>query len=191
MQKDFKSVGFLQGLADSQMFYIFLYFPIFIIINVTGSLRFSDDYKAAWIYEVFPVENPGNILSGGLKAALVKLFIPFYIVMGVVVLLIWRIEILPDIILAFLNILLFVSLISRMTIFSFPFSEERLIQESGKRYFKNFLYMFFAVIFGGIHFLMHYLNINVLLAIPFVFIPMILLFRSYRMLSWEKLNNKI
>lgn len=191
LQKETDSGNIFQGLAESQMFYMFLYFPVFIIFTVLASLRYSDDYKAAWIYEAFPVEKPGDVLAGGLKSVLVKLFLPFYIVMGAIVILIWGTDKLPDILLAFFNILLFVSLVSRLTIFVFPFSEERIVQESGKRFFKNILSFLIAGIVGALHFLMNYTKIEVLWALPFVAIAMVLIFRSYRMLSWETLKNRI
>jgi len=190
IQKENNSGSIFEGLAESQMFYMFLYFPVFIIFTVLASLRYSDDFKAAWIYEAFPMENPGNILSGGLKAALVKLFVPFYILMGAIVIAIWGTGKIADVFLAFFNILLFVSLVSRLTIFAFPFSEERIIQEGGKRFIKNILSFLIAAVVGGLHFLLHYINFNIIWIIPLVFIAMILIFRSYRKLSWETLKVK-
>ncbi|MFC2097269.1 hypothetical protein ACFLSI_02930 [Bacteroidota bacterium] len=177
----FKGVG-----QNKLMFYMLLYFPVFIIFSVLASLRFSDEYKAAWIYEAFPVESPGNILSGGLKAVLVKLYFPFYIVIGVIVLLIWGTEKIPDLLLAFFNILLFTSLLSRLTIFSFPFSEERIIQESGSRMIKNIIFMLLAGVIGFLHWGLNYLDINALFILPVVVAAMILIFRSYRLLTWDK-----
>lgn len=178
-----------EDISGSQMFYIFLYSPVIIIFSVLANLRYSEDYQAAWIYKAYPVEKPGNILSGGLKAALVRLFLPIYIIMGMIVVTIWGFEKLPDILLALFNILLFVSLISRLTIFSFPFSEERIIQESGKRFIKDILSLLIAGLIGGIHFLLNYLNVNILWAIPIVFLAMLLIFRSYRLVSWDIMRN--
>ncbi len=53
-------------------------------------------YKAAWIYKIFPLKDYTDLKKGSLKAFLIKLYIPLYVVLSVVFCLIYGIRIIPD-----------------------------------------------------------------------------------------------
>ncbi|MDY0404343.1 hypothetical protein P5G51_001970 [Virgibacillus sp. 179-BFC.A HS] len=76
------------------------YFNIYLallFIGVTVSmLRFSSKYKAAWILHAAPVEDVTKSYSAALKAMLIKLLLPIFMLIAVVFILIFSVRIIPD-----------------------------------------------------------------------------------------------
>src|SRR5690606_10626179 len=62
----------------AQHTYLFIfYFSLFTLLTVFQFITQSEKYKAAWIYFVAPIQQPGLLMSGVLKAAFVKFYMPF------------------------------------------------------------------------------------------------------------------
>lgn len=83
--------------AQSKL-YFFVYFSLIIIPTAVVLLAQSAKYKAAWIYQIFPLTDFSAMKKGTLKAFLVKLFVPIYVVMGAVFIILFGVRIVPDII---------------------------------------------------------------------------------------------
>ena len=78
------------------MSYVNIYFSMLIIPSAVFMLGHSAKYKAAWIYKVFPLTDYTNLKKGSLKAFLIKLYIPLYIVLSFVFCFIYGVRIIPD-----------------------------------------------------------------------------------------------
>jgi hypothetical protein len=62
--------------AGAFVFVGIIYFSSFLIMQVIQQITYSDKYKAAWIYFTAPINSPGELIQGALKAALIKFYIP-------------------------------------------------------------------------------------------------------------------
>lgn len=78
------------------MGYLNIYFSMLIIPTAVFMLGHSAKYKAAWIYKIFPLKGYSDFKKGSLKAFLVKLYIPLYVVLSVVFCFIYGTRIIPD-----------------------------------------------------------------------------------------------
>lgn len=76
--------------------YLNIYFSMLIIPSAVMMLGHSAKYKAAWIYKVFPIKDYTDLQKGSLKAFLIKLYIPLYIVLSIVFCFIYGPRIIPD-----------------------------------------------------------------------------------------------
>jgi len=76
--------------------YLNIYFSMLIIPSAVIMLGHSAKYKAAWIYKVFPIKDYTALQKGSLKAFLIKLYIPLYIVLSIVFCFIYGTRIIPD-----------------------------------------------------------------------------------------------
>lgn len=76
--------------------YLNIYFSMLIIPSAVMMLGHSAKYKAAWIYKVFPIKDYTDLQKGSLKAFLIKLYIPLYIVLSIVFCFIYGTRIIPD-----------------------------------------------------------------------------------------------
>ncbi|MFJ7662049.1 hypothetical protein ACIQXW_06565 [Lysinibacillus sp. NPDC097162] len=78
------------------MSYLNIYFSMLIIPSAVIMLGHSAKFKAAWIYKVFPIKEYTDLQKGSLKAFLIKLYIPLYIVLSIVFCFIYGPRIIPD-----------------------------------------------------------------------------------------------
>ncbi len=130
-----------------------IYFSSFILITALQQLVYSDKYKASWIYYTTPVTKPGRLVSGALKAIVVKFYLPVFIVTVTAGIAIVGWAIIPNLLLGMLNLLLIVSVIAYTSIKGLPFSE----QQSGSSGSGTFLRGLFMLLIPGSIALLHYM----------------------------------
>ncbi|UOQ84802.1 hypothetical protein [Gracilibacillus salinarum] len=73
--------------------YFTMYFCLALIPAGVQMLQFSANEKGAWVFRALPVSNEAILHRAALKAFLVRLFIPVYLVLGVIFLVIFSVKI--------------------------------------------------------------------------------------------------
>lgn len=106
------------------------------IIGFAGSvavsqLPYTDTPEAAWIYKALPLSDHAHILSGAVKAILIKFFLPVYLVVTGPALWLWGLKILPQILLGALGIVLLILLTQLLQKMELPFTQIREMQRKG------------------------------------------------------------
>lgn len=112
----------LQGLIGTQK-YLFIYFCAMLIPTVVIMLRYSSKYKAAWIYQAAPIANQAPIYRGALKACLVRLLMPLFILDCCIFLYLFGLVIIPDMIVVALSFILYPVICFAYMRKALPFSE--------------------------------------------------------------------
>ncbi|WP_407269460.1 hypothetical protein [Radiobacillus sp. PE A8.2] len=137
-------------LRDSNSLFLVIYFCIIMIPTAILMLKYSGTYKGAWIYRVTPIKDTSVIYSGTLKAFLVKLFLPIYVILSIIFVSIFSFRIWEDLI-----IVLIVSCIYTVICFkvlnqtTLPFTQSfDAIQQSetGKIFMLMFIMGGFAIV---------------------------------------------
>ena len=78
--------------------FLFIYFCNFIIPSVVHMLKFSGNYKGSWLFKAAPIQQISSVYSGTLKAFLVKLYLPTFLVLSLAFTWIFTVRILPDLV---------------------------------------------------------------------------------------------
>ncbi len=140
----------LSGLPGTKL-YLFIYFCAMLVPNVILMLKYSGSYKAAWIYRVLPIGDFTPVYRGTLIAAVVRLILPLYAVIGTVFAILFGANIIPDLIVAGLAILAYTVLSFAYLSKALPFSErfETAQQSDGLRMIPLMLLL---LGFGMVHF---------------------------------------
>jgi len=155
--------------------FLFIYFCNILIPTVVHMLRFSDSYKGSWLLKAAPIERLSAAYSGALKALLVKIYIPVFLLVSIAFVWIFTGRILPDL-LAVLLIGIVQTLITYKLLNneSYPFSRSfEFAQEEGSG-----VKMIFPVLLTGVFALVHLLitfvnyGIYVYIAILLLSIPL-------------------
>lgn len=113
---------FLKTVSQGK-YYLYAYFSIVMYSTLFSVVGKSESYRGAWIYKAMPVDDPGLVLRGAMKAFLYKYIVPFYLLTCMIFILLWGIRIIPDLLIIFMNlilVLLFVFLLSKKEL---PFSQ--------------------------------------------------------------------
>ena len=140
-------------LAERRTYIMLLYMTSFVMVNALPYLSMSEQYKAAWVYYATPVGAPGKIMIGAFKAVWVKYFLPFFILVSVFVLYIWGAPVIIDILLALVNVTLFVACMARISHRHLPFSMADMMKQGGSRLVKSLLTVGVLGMLGVGHFL--------------------------------------
>lgn len=99
-----------------------IYSSGFMLVVALGQIQFSENFKAAWFYFTAPVNKPGLVFSGALKALTFKFYIPLALILSFILTYLLGFTVVPNIILGVCNVLLGCSLISLFVLRNFPFS---------------------------------------------------------------------
>ncbi|MHA6534574.1 hypothetical protein [Paenibacillus sp. BAC0078] len=143
--------GDLASLKDSRA-YLFIYFSGMLMMTVVQMLRYSASYKGAWIYRTIPLPGTAPVYRGMLKAAVLRLLLPLFVLEAAIFIWLFGIRILPDLVAVLLVLLLYPVICFRVLPQALPFSEK---YEAAKQ--KDFQGGAFALLFiliglGGLHF---------------------------------------
>lgn len=178
----------LLKLSNDNYSLLIIYFSLFTLATPLLSIFFSEKYEATWIYYALPIDKPGELLVGGIKAILSKFFLPFYILITIAGSLFWGPMIIFDFILGFFNILLLSTVLIYFNFRKLPFSDTWANQSKGASVQTNIMTMIFGSMLGGIHYLIHNMplimaGLTVVSALCFA-----LVLRNYRRLSWAEMK---
>jgi hypothetical protein len=95
-----------------------------VLLTIRSQISQSEDFKAAWLYELAPINKPGEILSGSLRAIMVKFLLPITILLSLVLSIIWGVDLLDDLLFGMLTITNLDLLLSIGMSNELPFSTE-------------------------------------------------------------------
>jgi len=185
--KDESMSAALQHLPEKKnRLFVLLYMSTFVLSQAITYVTISDQYKAAWVYYASPVSKPGKIMIGAFKAIWIKYFLPFYSAIAVFALYFWGLGVIPDLILALLNVSLFSLLTMRIAYRCFPFSKSEQINNAGGRTMIRVFLTFFVIGLLGTG---HYFASTMLPWLLYVFMALSgillwLVWDSYANTSW-------
>lgn len=132
--------------------YLFIYLSFLMVPTILGFLRFSGHYKGAWIYKTMPIEDERAIYLGTIKATIINLFLPIFVVSSLVYLFLYRFSILDHILVAGINLLLYTWIIFKQGNRHLPFSEKFGVGEKSAGFFQ----MMISMVIMGLFALLHY-----------------------------------
>lgn len=143
----------LDEIAGNRSF-LSIYVAALMVPTVILMLRYSENYQGAWIYDVLPIQRKRAIFRGTLKALLVKLFLPVYLLISTVFLILFTPSILLDLVIAGLGTCVYAVICYKaINGNELPFAESfKLAQQTDG--WKIFLLFFPIGGFVGIHFWM-------------------------------------
>ena len=139
-----------------------IYFSSFVLVMAIQQLMFSDKYKAAWIYYITPIQLPGKLLSGALKATIVKFYLPLVVITTTVALSIVGPKIIPNLLLGVFNQFLITTLRAYLSMRELPFSVQQATSMKGGAFIRGLFSMLVTGILAVLHYFV-YSNLPVIL----------------------------
>jgi hypothetical protein len=177
----------LSEIGETKKYLILIYAPAFILNVLIYTIRYSENFKASWIYQTIPVQHPGQLISGAFKAIFTQLFLPVYIVVNIATIYFWGYSVIIDVIYGFCSIIMMAYVMLMVQPAAFPFSDERSSEQSGRNVMTSMLMLLAIAAMAGLHYLLVVSNINLLLVLPGILLVLFLLSRKYRLTPWSKM----
>ena len=176
------------NLPNTEYHLLLVYFTFIILQVAFHEIPYSDDFKASWIFFSAPLEKPGVILSGMLKAIFVRLFIPGYLLISVFVLAIWGLQALDDILVGFFNNFLMLLIIASLNKRYLPLSMMPSARNQAGTLVRSFLLIILIVGLGFGHSFLAKRTELLLLALPFQILLIYFLLKAYKNTRWEQVT---
>ncbi|HVW12572.1 MAG TPA: hypothetical protein VHB54_02050 [Mucilaginibacter sp.] len=177
-----------ENLKNGHSYIALIYMCAFVLSAVLAQVAMSEKYKAAWVYYSTPVAEPGKILSGMYKAILVVYFLPYCLLMGIIIVVIWGPAAINDVILAITISIIYGILVALFMVKGLPFSKPVVIKQGGGKFILSLTVMLFLGGIGaGHYFLMRWENVIWIMIVPFAAIAW-LMFHYYKKQSWESIE---
>ncbi|QUW20597.1 hypothetical protein JSQ81_12110 [Sporosarcina sp. Marseille-Q4063] len=151
--------------------FLFIYFCNFLIPMTVHMLKFSGSYKGSWLLKAAPIKNKSVAYSGTLKAFLVKLYLPVFLLLSVVFTWIYTLNVIPELAAVLLGGILQTLITYKMiNNETYPFSNSfEFAQETDG--FKMFMLSIFTGVFVIAHLISTFINYGV-----YIYIAVLLIF---------------
>ncbi len=151
---------------EAKFFVIFsVYMISFIMMQALGNIKISDKYKAAWIYYVAPIQQPGNILSGATKAIIAKFYLPIALIITALSITILGWRVIPNIVLGMSTQICVSFIVVYLMMRSFPFSTTENTKLKGATFVRGLFSLIVPIGMGFLQFtVFDYTVVIVLLA---------------------------
>lgn len=141
-----------------------LYIAPFLLFSAIGHITQSEKFKGSWIFFIAPLQKPGTVIIGALKATLLKFFVPLLVLIFVFGIYFLGLPLVPNIFLGLCNQLLITTIIVYVNYKVFPFSLQPNINTQGGSFIKNIIMLFVSALIG----VLHYFIYDVMMAVVLV-----------------------
>lgn len=165
-----------------------IYITSFLLVTAMQQVAHSEKHKASWIYLVPPVQAPGFIISGALKAIITKFYLPIALVIMVTGLFVAGITSLPNLLLGFINIVLITFLMAYINKPKLPFSTQENAGNKGVNFIKSVMIMFCIGIISFFHYTVYHMLPVVAIFIFLSAAAAWLLMGSIKKTGWHKIE---
>ena len=144
-----------QGAGSKVLIISALYFSSFLLTMALNQMIYSEKYKAAWIFYVSPLQNPGEVILGAAKAAILKFYIPLVILItGTGIFLIGP-SVIPNLVLGLFNQLLIAFILVFGGNIVFPFSLHQNTNVKAGSFIRSMSILFVSGLIAFGHYLIY------------------------------------
>ncbi|WP_342437507.1 hypothetical protein NSS79_32030 [Paenibacillus sp. FSL L8-0436] len=132
--------------------YLFVYLSAMLVLTAVQMLRYSASYKGAWIYKAIPLPGTAAVYRGMLKAVLLRLLLPLFVLEGAVFVWLFGGQIIVDLFAVLLASLLYTVICYRMMPQALPFSEKYEAAKQSDFKGISIALLFILMGFAGVHY---------------------------------------
>lgn len=129
------------GINQLSVFKYMPYYALLIIPMLAVSVKYSKNFKGSWIFGMSSEDNAGVFLRGMIKALIMKLVFPIYLILSGIVLVFSGFEILPALLNGLLLVVLIFSVEVKRTIQTYPFSKKYNASEANQGCFATVVFI--------------------------------------------------
>lgn len=177
-----------EALKESSYYIFLIYMCAFMLSSVLQNVSNSEKYKAAWVYYALPIEQPGRILSGMYKAIILLYFVPYCLVLGLIIIAIWGPEAINDVILSSIISVIYGMLMALFMVKGLPFSRPVSNKQGSGRFMVSLMILAFIGIIGFGHYRLIEFETLIWVAIIPAGLLAWLMFHYYKKQTWDNIE---
>ncbi len=177
-----------QSLPGSSKYLWLIYAPVFLTSTAFSLISFNEHFQASWIFHSTPVDKPGEILIGALKAIIIKFLIPVYILLMIFSLWIWGGRVAFDFLFGFFNNLFCFAVIVLFADYYLPFSRQPAPKQQAGRFAKSILQLLIILVLVAYHFFLLSYPWILTAIIPVLILGIYMISRTVKKIGWNKIS---
>ncbi|MEM8525429.1 MAG: hypothetical protein AAGG68_12385 [Bacteroidota bacterium] len=143
-----------EKLQSENWYILLIYFCLVLFTTPFTSTQYTEKSKTAWIFHTLPITQPGSLVISAFWVALVKYFVPTFLIMLATGVSIWGVKVLDDYFLGLAIILLTSTVIAIILYDHLPFSESWKNQAKGGSFIRNLITLTVVGSLGFGHYLL-------------------------------------
>ena len=159
-----------------------------LLFAALSQIAYSEKYKASWIYYVAPIEKPGTILSGTVKAIIARFFLPLIAITFIPLIIFMGPAVIPNLLFGMLNQLLVAGCRIYIPAKDLPLSLKEFAKIKGGSVLRGISTMLIPFIIAGFHYLVFAIT-------PLIYVLLILsaaaswyIFDSIKNIGWHQIR---
>ena len=169
----------LSNIGESSLYIFFIYATALTGSTVRNAAVYSDQFKAAWIYQIIPIEHPAQVLTGTFKSLFLHFVAPIYLVLSVLIIALWGPSVIDDLIYGFF-VNLSIDLVSCLLFDKKPpFSVEASSASKGGNFARGLMFAIILLGAGLFHWALSNVSYVITGMIPFVALLAYAFYRRY------------
>ncbi len=165
-----------------------IYMPLFLTSSAYSLISYNEHYNASWIYHSAPLSSPGALIMGGLKALLLKFFLPVFLLLFGLAFWVWGTPIIDDFLFGFFNNIFILFVLASLSQHILPFSMQPNTKQQAGKVAKALLQFFVIGILVGLHYLLIQRAMYLYIIAPVLIISIFFLYRFISNISWIKIS---
>lgn len=177
-----------EHLPGTKMYLWFIYLPMLCMSTALIIIPYYENFQASWVYQSISIKKPGEIISGSIKAMLVKFFIPVYLLLFAFAYYIWGYKIVIGFLFGIFNNILVIILIANISEHFLPFSREQEIKRQSGKLVKMIFQTLIIGVLIGLHYFASTVYWLVPCLIPFSAVGAYFLFKRIQNLTWLQIS---
>jgi hypothetical protein len=178
--------------ANGKEFKIFMIVGIYLmsllLVTAISQMVYSEKYKAAWIFHVAPLEYPGEVILGAVKAIVLKFYVPIIVLIAIPGLIIGGWQAIPNLLLGLFNQLLIAALLVYINFRNLPFSRKQNANLNGGSFIRNMGIMLISIFIAMLHYAAYDITVVVCIVAGLSMVATWLISGSIRKTSWAKIK---
>lgn len=185
---EFTSISEWKDQMSNSVGYLGLYAIALMLPNILILLRFSEMYKASWIYKTMPMRNTAPIFKGMMKAVIYKFVVPIFIIQTLVFTAIFTPKVLIQVVPIFLATIFLLIIIFVTMDKVLPFTRKLEIAEVSGNIGPVILTMLLTALLAGVHFAISFTTIGIYIYSLVLLILDVVLWSSVFNVKWKSLK---
>ncbi|MGL5353457.1 MAG: hypothetical protein ACRDA5_09025 [Clostridium sp.] len=185
---EFTSIGEWKAQMAGSKGYLGLYAIALMLPNILILLRFSEMYKAGWIYKTMPIRNTAAIFKGTMKAVIYKFVLPIFIIQTVVFTIIFTPKVLIQVAAIFLATIFLIMIIFMTMEKILPFTRKLEIAEISGNIGPVIFTMLITALLAGVHFAISFTAIGIYIYILVLLVLDLILWNKVFNVKWKSLK---
>ena len=185
---DKNDISTIIGALSNSKSYLSIYVFALTIPTIIIMLRYSEKYLGAWIYQVTPITKSSSIFKGVIKGALYKLILIPYIIICFLYTLLFGPKVIIHLVIAFLAFILLIVINFAILKKKFPFSQKFEINNSGESVLIVLISLISILFMALLHFIITLNSIATFIYLIALIIIDFILWRFAFNISMEKLK---